>query len=126
MFVLAACLLSPVQAEQASVTAPDRFAVQLPDVDQEALVEELVKLRSQLIQRQQKLEQLVADKKLDGGDAIITAIVPGGLLYAGYKKARYLQAKHELARVSTAIEEYSSDLLVMEIRAAPVTVAQLP
>jgi tetrahydromethanopterin S-methyltransferase subunit F len=118
--------LGSVQAEQAPVTAPDRFAVQLPDVDQEALVEELVKLRSQLIQRQQKLEQLVADKKLDGGDAIITAIVPGGLLYAGYKKARYLQAKHELARVSTAIEEYSSDLLVMEIRAAPVTVAQLP
>jgi hypothetical protein len=126
MFVLVACFLGSVRAEQAPVTAPDRLAVQLPDVDQEALVEELVKLRSQLIQRQQKLEQLVADKKLDSGDAIITAIVPGGLLYAGYKKARYLQAKHELARVSTAIEEYSSDLLVMEIRAAPVTVAQLP
>ena len=75
---------------------------------------------------EQALVQSVADKKLDGKDAVITAIMPGGLLYAGYKKVRYEQAKNELARVSTDIEEYSDDLLAMQPSPAQVIVAQLP
>ena len=86
----------------------------------------LMVLRSQLIQRKQALIQNVADKQLDGKDAVITAIMPGGLLYAGYKKVRYEQAKNELDRVSTDIEEYSGDLVAMQSRAAPVAVAWLP
>jgi len=52
--------------------------------------------------------------------------MPGGLLYAGYKKVRYEQAKNELDRVSIDIEEYSGDLVAMQSRAAPVAVAWLP
>jgi hypothetical protein len=79
-----------------------------------------------LIQRKQELLQMVADKKLDRGDALITVIMPGGLLYAGYKQARYEQAKNELARVSADIEEYSSDILAMQTGIAPVAIAKLP
>ena len=81
---------------------------------------------SRLIQRKQTLVQTVEDKKLDSGDAVITVIMPGGLLYAGYKKARYEQAKEELARVIAEIEEFSDDLLAMQSGSAPVIVAQLP
>jgi hypothetical protein len=52
--------------------------------------------------------------------------MPGGLLYAGYKKARYEQAKHELDRVSADIEEFSGDLLAMQSRSTPVMVALQP
>ena len=125
-----AFMLQTAHAEQAPAPAPisdlNQFTIQLPDVDREALIEQLRTLRSQLIQRKQALVQSVADKKLDGKDAVITAIMPGGLLYAGYKKVRYEQAKNELARVSTDIEEYSDDLLAMQPSPAQVVVAQLP
>jgi hypothetical protein len=123
-----AFMLQTAQAEQAPAPISDlnQFTIQLPDVDREALIEQVRTLRSQLIQRKQALVQSVADKKLDGKDAVITVIMPGGLLYAGYKKARYEQAKNELARVSTDIEEYSDDLLAMQSSPAQVVVAQLP
>jgi hypothetical protein len=120
-------MLQTAYAEQAlvQVTAPDQLTIQLPDIDHEALIEQIRSLRSNLIQRKQALVQIVADKELDSGDAIITAIMPGGLLYAGYKKVRYEQAKKELARVSADIEEFSSDLLAMQSRSAPVALARL-
>jgi len=125
-----AFMLQTAHAEQTpapvSVSDLNQFTIQLPDVDREALIEQLRTLRSQLIQRKQALVQSVADKKLDSKDAVITAIMPGGLLYAGYKKVRYEQAKNELARVSTDIEEYSDDLLAMQPSPAQVVVAQLP
>jgi pyruvate/oxaloacetate carboxyltransferase len=108
------------------MSAPDQLAIQLPDVDIESLIEQVRTMRSQLIQHKQALLQSVADNKLDGSDALITAIMPGGLLYAGYKKARHAQAKKELDRVSADIEEISDDLLAMQSRSAPVVMAQLP
>ena len=109
----------------APVAATGQLAMQLPDVDHEALIELLGTLRSQLIQRKQELIESVADKKLDGGDAFITAILPGGLLYAGYKKARYEQAKEELARVNADIKELAGDLQAMQSMSPALAVAQL-
>ena len=123
---LSAFMLQTVHAEQVPMRASTAgvLAVQLPDVDRGVLIEQLRLLRSQLIQRKQALVQIVADKKLDGSDALITAIMPGGLLYAGYKKVRYEQAKSELARISADIKEYSGDLLVMQSGSVPVLVAR--
>jgi len=120
--------LQTVHAEQASVSliAENQFIIQLPDVDREELVDQVMTLRSELIQRKQVLLKSVADKKLDGTDALVTIIMPGGLLYAGYKKVRYEQAKNELDRVSDDIEEFSSDLLAVQSMAVPVVVALQP
>ncbi len=120
--------LQTVHAEQASVSliAENQFIIQLPDVDREELVDQVMTLRSELIQRKQVLLKIVADKKLDGADALVTIIMPGGLLYAGYKKVRYEQAKNELDRVSDDIEEFSSDLLAVQSMAVPVVVALQP
>ena len=122
-----ASMLQTARAEQAPVTVStlDQLVIQLPVIDHEALIEQVSTLRSLLIQRKQQLVQIVADKKLDGGDAFITAIMPGGLLYAGFKKARYEQAKNELARISADIEEFAGDLLVLQFRLVPVAMARL-
>jgi len=119
-----AFMLQTAHAELAlvPVATPDQFIIQLPDVDREALIEQVGALRSQLIQRKQVLVQSVADKKLNSNDAIITIIMPGGLLYAGYKKVRYEQARNELARVSADIEEFSGDILAMQPRSASVAI----
>ena len=123
---LTAFMLQTAHAEQALLPAMDQLTIQLPDVDRTALIENIRTLRSQLIQRKQELVQSVADKKMDGGDAFITVIMPGGLLYAGYKKARYEQAQNELASISADIEEFSGDLTAMQSGSAPVIVARLP
>ena len=106
------------------VMASYQLGIQIPDVDRNALVEQVRILRSQLIRRKQALLQAVSDKKLDTKDYIITVIMPGGLLYAGYRKARYEQAKNELARVSAEIDEYSHDILAMQPGSLPVALVQ--
>ena len=128
IFFCTACMLQTVHAEQTPepVTTPDPFTIQLPVVDRKALVEQIRTLRSQLIQRKQALVEIIADKKLNNRDVIITIIMPGGLLYAGYRKVRYEQAKNEFARVSADIVEYSSDLLAMHPGPTPALVAQQP
>ena len=120
-------ILQTAHAGQPSTpaTTPDHFLIQLPDVDHEALVEQLMTLRSQLIQHKQALLQVIKDNTLDSSDTLITIIVPGGLLYAGYKKASCEQAKDKLASVNASIEEFSADLLAMQTGAPPVAVAQL-
>ncbi len=121
-------MLQSAHAGQAPqpAAAPDLSAFDLPDVDREDLIESIETLRSQLIQHRNELVQHVADSKFDGSDALITAILPGGLLYAGYKKARHQQASDELARVRADIDTLSIDLLAMQSLSAPVFVAQLP
>ena len=121
-------LLSPAFAGELPepVTAPAKLAIQLPEVDRDALVEMLGELRTQLILRKQELLQLVADSQLDGGDALITAIMPGGLLYAGFKKARYENAISELDRVSEDIDEFTDDILALQSAPLPLAMARLP
>ena len=123
-----AFMLQPAHAEQtlALLSNTGQFTIQLPAVEDADLVEQVEILRSQLIEDKQELVQDVADKELDGGDAIITIIMPGGLLYAGYKKARYEEAKNALASVSTDIEELSTDILSLRSYSPPTVVARLP
>jgi hypothetical protein len=123
-----ASLLAPAFAGElpGPVIAPVKLAIQLPEVDRDALVEKLGELRTQLIMRKQELLQRVADSQLDGGDALISAIMPGGLLYAGFKKARYENARTELDRVSEDIDEYSDDILALQSGPLPLAMAPLP
>jgi len=122
-----AFMLQTAHAEQPLVliTTPDQFVIQLPGVDREALIERVRTLRSQLIQRKQALVKVIADKKMDSSDTVIASIMPGGLIYAAYKKTSYEQSRNELAGINADIEECSDDLLAMQTGAAPVFVARL-
>ena len=126
--ICSAFMLKTAYAEQVLVPAitPDQFIIQLPDVDRETLIEQVEILRGQMILRKHTLELIVADKKPDGSDVIITVFMPGGLLYAGYKKVRYEQAKNELASVNADIEEFSNDLLAMQPMPMQMAIVQLP
>ena len=125
--LIAVLPLQTAHAEQSMLTmvTPSHFIVQLPEVDRESLVERIATLRSQLIARKQALVQNVAERQLKGSDAILTAILPGGLLYAGYKKIRYEQAKNELDRISADIEEFSDDLIAMQTPSQQIVAAAL-
>jgi len=120
--------LPTAHAEQPQVTAgtPGLLAIQLPAVDREELVDLVTTLRSRLILRKQELVQTVEDSHFEGSDAILAAILPGGLLYAGFQKARHEQAMEELDQVNAEIEQYSSDILAMQPGSSSIAIAHLP
>ena len=122
-----AFMLQTAHAGQApeALNTSGSFFIQLPDVDRDALLERVTTLRSQLIQRKQTLLQIIADNTLDSGDTLLTVILPGGLLYAGYKKASLEQAKSELASINADIEEFSADLITLQPGASAVAIARL-
>ena len=120
-----ALMLQSAHAEQAPAPLAGDFFIQLPDVDRNALLKRVTTLRSQLIQRKQALLQIIADNTLDSSDTFLTVILPGGLLYAGYKKASSEQAKNELANINADIEEFSADLVALQPGSPAVAIAQL-
>ena len=65
------------------------------------------------------------ENRLDAKDALITAIMPGGLLYAAIEKRDLEMARHELAEIINTMHELSSDLLAMQVVGRELTVAQL-
>ena len=121
-----ACTLQTAQAEQvfSAASSSNQFVIQLPVVDREELTEQLLVLRSQLIQRKQALMDFIADNQMDSGDTLLMTIMPGGLLYAGYKKASSQQAKNELDNINADIDAFSSDLVAMRHGATPAVIAR--
>jgi len=104
------------------------YIFDIQKVDPELLAEDVEQLRYDYIRHQHELEQQVEDKKLKTGDVIITIIVPGGLLYAGYRKHEFEQAKSDLSDVTSEIKELSNDLIALYSQQTidPLMLAQLP
>jgi hypothetical protein len=124
--VLALLFITSLPQFTRAAPAPNLDAFDLPDVDRTELTEDIDTLRSRLIARKQELLREVAARKPDGEDALISIILPGGLLYAAYTQARYSEAQHELDRVSAEIRELSADLVALQADTTPVFIAQLP
>ena len=126
-FLCAAFALPTARADQSQVIANTHgsFAIQLPGVDREELVDLVTTLRSRLILRKQELVQTVEDSQFEGSDTILAAILPGGLLYAGFQKVRHEQAMEELDQVNAEIEKYTSDILAMQPDPASIAIVQL-
>ena len=106
-----------------NVMGPRGFITQWQRVDAVALAEQVQALRSELIVRKQQLARQVDEKQLDSGDALISVLMPGGLLYAGYRKAAYERVRSDLQEVSEAITEYTRDLAALTGRSTVVTAA---
>ena len=107
-----------------NIVGPEGFITQLQTVDSGTLADQLQELRSSLISRKQELARELDEKQLDSGDAVLTLLMPGGLIYAGYKKAVYERARNDLAKVNENIAEYSRDLALLQGKMRPVAVAR--
>ncbi|MDX2505747.1 MAG: hypothetical protein QNL62_14900 [Gammaproteobacteria bacterium] len=104
------------------------FIFDIQKVDPALLAADVEKLRGAYIRRQHELAQRVESKKLNTGDAIITVLIPGGLLYAGYRKQELEKAKSVLLAVTTEIKELSNDLIALQGQDTthPLILAKLP
>ncbi|MCW8929355.1 MAG: hypothetical protein OQL19_03840 [Gammaproteobacteria bacterium] len=100
----------------------------LPKIDTILLAEKVENLRDNYIQYQNKLLKQVTEKALNIGDALITIIIPGGLLYAAFKKNELEQDKEKLLAVDAEINELSYDLIALQTqnKSDTLLLARLP
>jgi len=108
---------------QASMIDDEGFVIQLPAIERGKLVKQLHVIRSALIAHKQVLAGELEEKQFDSGDALLALVMPGGLLYAGYKKAAHARALNNLEEVSENIAAYSDDLAVLQEQLQPLSVA---
>lgn len=89
------------------------------------LLAQVRSLRADLREESEALSTRVEERRFGAKDALIAAIMPGGLLYAAFRKHSADQARKELETVSTELEELNHDLLALQVTTGEVLVAGL-
>jgi hypothetical protein len=97
----------------------------IPAMERKELIGSLKEVTQSLSQEREQLSNTVEKKKFTGKDTLISAILPGGMLYASYRMASYKNAKKELADVSISIEELTSDVVRLSAIDGETRVAML-
>ncbi|MDD3447903.1 MAG: hypothetical protein PHF72_02575 [Gammaproteobacteria bacterium] len=89
------------------------------------LLAQVRSLRSGLREESDALATRIEARRFGAKDALIAAIMPGGLLYAAFRKHSADQARKELDSVSAELEELNHDLLALRVATGEVLVAGL-
>lgn len=98
-------------------------ATRTPVIDQYRLSDKLREKISSLVRRKEELVTIRDGNKMSVGDYIFAIIMPGGLLYAGYKKREYYLAKKDLAEVNDEIDRHVNDLDAMQTETGSIVLA---
>ena len=101
------------------------FYVDLPAVSHKQMTGQIRIYLAALTHRQTAITEYLDENRLDAKDALITAIMPDGLLYAAIGKHDLEVARDELAGTIETMHELSSDLLAMQVVGRELIVAQL-
>ena len=101
------------------------FYVGLPATDFKQLTGQIRSHLASLSVREEQVKKYLDEHQLGTKDVLITVIMPGGLIYAAIRKSDLELARVELAEITEAMDEFSGDLLAMQIEAQELTVARL-
>lgn len=101
----------------------DAQDTQEPPIEPYRLSDEIREKISALVRRKEELVHIREDNKMSVGDYIFAVIMPGGLLYAGYKQREYYLAKKDLAKVAAEIDRYVNDLDTIQVSPGSVVLA---
>jgi hypothetical protein len=82
----------------------------LPSTTSGRLIREMNWLQADLNSHKEQLTESVDASKFTFGDGIITAAMPGGLLYAAIKKRRHQQVVEQLNKVDLELSHLTQDL----------------
>jgi len=102
---LAAPAATAWQQERTLHTAAGGLLYSLPQIDREQLGDEVSRLHLTLEARQRQLTGELDKSRLTAGDAVLVAVLPGGLLYAALKRHRTVRAEAELQQIAAQLEE---------------------
>lgn len=104
-------------------TVKGGFTIKLPGIDNDALVDEIAALKTALMHDKKLLSREAEQKRFTSKDTMLAALLPGGLLYAVYKKNAHAQAVRVYAQVSDQLKEITADLKTFTTTDGPVMVA---
>ncbi|MCF6280910.1 MAG: hypothetical protein L3J28_01675 [Candidatus Polarisedimenticolaceae bacterium] len=94
------------------------FTVSLQQVDQPLLLLELEQLQQELWSQQISLLTQIAEMSFNVVDAIITIVVPGGLVYAFNKKLNHKKAKTDLNALNIKLAHLQEDMSALNLQIA--------
>jgi len=89
------------------------YSIDLQLIDPVLLAEDIENLNTSLVKQQSELKEIADNKKISTSDVVISLIIPGGMLYAGYRMHEQEKAKKSLLMVSEDINDLSIDLSIL-------------
>lgn len=101
------------------------FTVNVPSIDNDVLIGEIATLKIALIRDKQLLSSKVEQKRFKSKDTVLAALLPGGMIYAAYKKSAHAQAVKDVEQVSSQIKEITTDLAALTTIDGPILIAQV-
>jgi outer membrane murein-binding lipoprotein Lpp len=111
------CFADEMESRQ-QISDNSGLTISLQQVNHPLLLLELQQLQQELWHQQINLLTQVTNMSFGAVDAIITIVLPGGLLYAFNKKMKQQQAKNNL-------HELNSELLQLQVDIKQMRLAQL-
>lgn len=129
LMLLVASFGTPAAAASADIqwtpqTVKNGFTVMLPSIDNDALIDEVVALKIALMHDKELLSRKVEQKRFKNKDTVLATLLPGGLIYAAYKKNIHAQAVQDYELTSSLIKEISTDISALTTIDGPILVAQ--
>lgn len=120
--------IAGVPGVSASVSSAEfnNLNTSLPQISSSELIAKMQDYRQKLENNRDDLVGLLEDNKFKAGDAFLTAIMPGGLLYAAYRSSQQTKARKQLADVEALIEELGVDLVALKAAEGKIMVARWP
>ncbi len=97
----------------------------LPVSGEQAFLNRLAVYHSDLKKQRAGYADQVENTKFDVKDALITVIMPGGLLYAAAKQQQHNQAKADLLYISNQLSELKSDMHQLALKSSIQSFAML-
>jgi len=94
-----------------------------PVLPRSALKARLAELQSRLSHQRVELSLDEEESRFDAKDAVITLVMPGGLLYAAYRQQRHHQTANQVDQVSEQLDALHADLAAFRVVAADSLVA---
>ncbi len=89
----------------------------IPTPDTQELFLQVWQLNNSLQSKREKIAQSVEDSKFSVKDGVITAVVPGGLIYAAHKKLKHNREKKKLEKVASQLDDVTEGLEELRLAA---------
>jgi len=100
------------------------FTTLQPGINMDALVDEVVTLKVSLRHDEKQLSRQVKEKEITNSDTVLSILLPGGLMYAAYKKNAYNKVVNKHKLVLTQIDTISADIIALTRIDGPIVVAK--
>ena len=91
------------------------LTINLPALSRDELKARLAELQARLGHEKAERSLNEEEARFDAKDAVITLVMPGGLLYAAFRQQQHHQTASQFEQVSAQLDELRSDLVAFRV-----------